>query len=94
MLKTKLEMYVGVLKILAQNDSVKTGNIEYRLNLSNDELKIYLGFLLKQGLVDEQKLSNTRVAYLITQRGIGVIKFFKELKQELPITKEISTSYG
>jgi predicted transcriptional regulator len=88
MRKTKLEIYVGVLKILAQNDSVKTSNVADELNISTDELKIYLDFLLKQYLVDEQKLSYNRVVYSITQRGIRVLKYFKELKQELPINRD------
>lgn len=87
MRKTKLEMYVGALKIIAQNPSVKTCNVTNELNISTDELKKYLGFLLKQGFIDEQKLSNNRVVYVITQRGIRVLKYFNELKQELPITK-------
>ena len=85
MQKTKLEMYVGVLKILDQNDSVKTTNVAGSLNLRTYDLKIYLVFLLKQGLVEERKLSNYRVVYLITQRGRRVLKYFKKLKQELPI---------
>ena len=85
MQKTKLEMYVGVLKILDQNDSVKTTNVADSLNLRTYDLKIYLVFLLKQGLVEERKLSNYRVVYLVTQRGRRVLKYFKKLKQELPI---------
>lgn len=88
MRKTKLEMYVGVLKILAQNDSVKTSNVADELNISTDELKRYLSFLLKQCLIDEQKLNNNRVVYSITQRGIRVLKYFKELKQELPTIRD------
>jgi predicted transcriptional regulator len=85
MQKTKLEMYVGVLKILAQNDSVKTTYVADSLNVRTHELKIYLAFLLKQDLVEERKLSNNGVIYLITQRGRKVLRYFKELKQELPI---------
>jgi predicted transcriptional regulator len=87
MQKTKLEMYVGVLKILAQNDSVKTTNVADSLNVRTHELKIYLAFLLKQDLVEERKLSNNGVVYLITQRGRKVLRYFKELKQELPIIR-------
>ena len=86
MRKTKLEMYVGVLKILAQNDLAKTCNVADELNISTDDLKKYLVFLLKQGFIYEQKLSNN-VVYLITKRGNRVLKYFNELKQELPITK-------
>jgi predicted transcriptional regulator len=86
MQKTKLEMYVGVLKILAQNDSFKTINVADELKISTSELEKYFEFLLKLSLVEERKLSNNKVVYSITQRGIKVLKHFKELKQELPIT--------
>jgi predicted transcriptional regulator len=85
MRKTKLEIYIGVLKVLAQNDLVKTVYVADSLSVRTPELKIYLEFLLKQGLVEERKLSDNRVVYLITQRGRRVLKYFKELKQELPI---------
>ncbi len=87
MWKTKLEMYIGVLKVLAQNVSVKTTDVADSLNVRTCELKKCLTFLLKQGLVEERKLSDNGVVYLITQRGRRVLKYFKELKQELPIVE-------
>jgi predicted transcriptional regulator len=42
---------------------------------------------LKLSLIEEQKLSHKEGAYVITQRGIRVLKHFKELKQELPIIR-------
>jgi len=44
-----------------------------------------LSISFEAGLVEERKLSNYRVVYLITQRGRRVLKYFKKLKQELPI---------
>jgi predicted transcriptional regulator len=85
MRKTKFETYVGVLKILAQNDSLKTSNVAGELKISACELEKYFAFLLKLSLIEERKLSNNKVVYLITQRGIRVLEHFKELKQELPI---------
>jgi len=82
--KTKLEIYVDLLKILVQNDSLKKTNVEDARKSSN-ELKMCLVFLVKEGFVDERKVSHNRMVYLITNRGIRVLKHFKELKPELPI---------
>jgi len=51
-------------------------------------LKEYLDFLMKQGLVEERTIGKRRVVYAITQRGITVLKYFRELKQVLPIVEE------
>jgi predicted transcriptional regulator len=85
MRKTKLETYVGILKILAQNDSLETSNVTNDLKISSSELEKYFAFLFKLNLIEERKLSNIKCVYSITQRGIRVLEHFKELKQELPI---------
>jgi predicted transcriptional regulator len=90
--KTKLEMYVDVLNILAQNNLHKTDDIADGLNISFKELKICLTFLLKQGLVDKRKVGNYIEDYLITQGGIRVLRYFNELKQGLPMRGEINRS--
>jgi len=43
---------------------------------------------MKQGLVEERTMGERRVVYAITQRGITVLKYFRELKQVLPIIEE------
>jgi predicted transcriptional regulator len=90
--KTKLEIYVDVLKILAQKDSHKTDSIVVALNIGVAELKMCLTFLLKQGLVDKQKVDSYGVDYLITPQGIRVLRHFNELKQRLPSIEEIRVS--
>jgi len=89
MQKTKLEMYIRVLKIVYQNGSFETGHIEDSLNINTNDLKSYLAFLLKQGFIDESKVRNNRMVFLITHRGIRVLEHFKELKQELPIIRDV-----
>jgi DNA-binding PadR family transcriptional regulator len=44
--------------------------------------------LIKQGLVEERTAGKRRVVYAVTQRGITVLKYFRELKQVLPIIEE------
>jgi predicted transcriptional regulator len=60
----------------------------YKANVNCSVLKEYLDFLLRQNLVEEQTVGKRRVVYAISQRGITVLKYFRELKQILPITEE------
>jgi predicted transcriptional regulator len=60
----------------------------YKANVNCSVLKEYLNFLIKQGLVEERTIGKRRVVYGITQRGITVLKYFRELKQVLPIIEE------
>jgi predicted transcriptional regulator len=60
----------------------------YKANVNCSVLKEYLDFLIKQNLVEERTIGKRRIVYAITQRGITVLKYFRELKQVLPIVEE------
>jgi predicted transcriptional regulator len=60
----------------------------YKANVNCSVLKEYLEFLIKQNLVEERTIGKRRVVYAVTQRGITVLKYFRELKQVLPIVEE------
>jgi predicted transcriptional regulator len=60
----------------------------YKANVNCSVLKEYLAFLIKQGLIEERTVMKQRLVYAVTQRGITVLKYFKELKQVLPIVEE------
>jgi predicted transcriptional regulator len=60
----------------------------YKANVNCSVLKEYLDFLIKQTLVEERTVGKRRVVYAITQRGITVLRYFRELKQVLPIVEE------
>jgi len=47
-----------------------------------------LDFLLVQGLVEERIDGKKRVVYANTQRGITVLKYFRELNKALPLIEE------
>jgi predicted transcriptional regulator len=81
-------MYLDILKVLAHRGPLKLTHVMYKANVNCSILKEYLEFLIKQGLVEEKKLGKCRVAYGITERGVTVLKHFKEFKQVLPITEE------
>jgi predicted transcriptional regulator len=64
----------------------------YKANVNCEVLKEYLDFLLKQNLIEERIVSKNRVVYAVTQRGITVLKYFRELKMALPIVEEARNS--
>jgi len=81
-------MYIDILKVLAHRGPLKLTHIMYKANVNCSVLKQYLDFLIKQNLVEERTAGKRRVVYAITQRGIIVLKHFRELKQVLPIIEE------
>jgi predicted transcriptional regulator len=81
-------MYVDILKVLAQRGPLKLTHIMYKANVNCKVLKEYLDFLAKQGLVEEKIIGRERLVYAITQRGVTVLKYFRELKEVLPIVEE------
>jgi len=91
MRRSKLEMYVDILKVLAQRGPLKLTHIMYKANVNCNVLKEYLDFLLKQGLIEERMAGKSRTVFAATQRGITVLKYFRELKQALPIVEEART---
>jgi len=86
--RSKLEMYVDILSVLAQRGPLKLTHVMYKANVNCSVLREYLDFLLKQSLIEERTVGKRRVVFAITQRGITVLKHFRELKQVLPIVEE------
>jgi len=90
--RSKLEMYVDILKVLARNGPLKLTHIMYKANVNCSVLKEYLDFLIAQNLVEEKTVGKKRIVYAITERGITVLKYFRELKAVLPIIEEARTN--
>ncbi len=88
MRRSKLEMYVDILKALAHRGPLKLTHIMYKANVNCSVLREYLDFLIKQNLVEERNVGKSRTVFAITQRGITVLKYFRELQQILPIIEE------
>ena len=81
-------MYVDILSVLSHRGPLKLTHVMYKANVNCSVLKEYLDFLMKQELVEERPLGKRRIVYAITQRGLMVLKYFRELKQVLPILEE------
>lgn len=94
MRRSKMEMYIDILKVLAQNGPLKLTHVMYKANVNCNVLKANLDFLIKQNLIEEQitikKRNKTKISYAITDKGRTVIKYFNEINIALHISKEKS----
>ena len=88
MRRSKLEMYLDILKVLAHWGPLKMTHIMYKANFNCSVLEEYLDFLIKHELIEERILKREKKVYAITKRGITVLKLFRELKGVLPIVEE------
>ena len=88
MRRSKLEMHIEILRVLYHNGPQKLTHLMYKANLNPNVLKEYLGFLTKQGLVEERSVGKDRAVFTVTQRGVTVLKSFREIKQVFLIAEE------
>jgi len=92
MRRSKLEMHVDILKVLARHGPLKLTHVMYKANVNCSVLRQYLDFLIQHNLVEEQTLHKKRhkirVVYAITERGLTVLKYFRELNSALRIIDE------
>jgi predicted transcriptional regulator len=94
---SKLEICVDILKVLAENGSLKASDIAAQSNASVNTLEGYLEFLINQGLIEERLVGKRSIVYVNTARGTSVIKFFTELDKTLTVVedgKTLPVKYG
>ena len=85
---------MDILKVLVHWGPLKLTHVMYKVNVNFSLLDGCLGFLIKQGLVEAKILSRERKVRAITQRGVAVLKYFRELKEGLPIVEETGKGSG
>ncbi len=88
MSRSALEIYVDILKVLAKGNTLKVIQVMYQANVNFSALKAHLCFLETHGLVEERILGKREVVYLITKRGIMVLKYFHEIDWEPQMIEE------
>jgi predicted transcriptional regulator len=86
--RSKLELHVDILNVLAQKGPLKLTHIMYKANVNCRILNEYMDFLIKQGLVEKRIIEKERIVFSVTQRGRTVLKYFRELTQAIPIIEE------
>ena len=88
MRRSKMEMYIDILKVMAHNGPMKLTHIMYKANVNCSVLKEYLDFLIQQELIEEKTVGKKRIVYAISEKGIKVLKYFRELKVMLPVVED------
>lgn len=84
--RTRLEVLKDLLEVLQKNKQVKITHLIYKANLSNNSIKPYLEYLLKNSLI-EQIIVNEKRMFKINLKG-------NEFLQEFNKIKVFSESYG
>jgi predicted transcriptional regulator len=81
MRRSKLEVYIDILKVLALKGPLKLTHVMYKSNINCRVLKEQLEFLIKNEMVQERKLAKNRAVYAITPKGMQILKTFREINQ-------------
>jgi len=88
MRRSKLEVYIDILDVLATKGHLKLTHIMYKSNVNCKVLKEQLEFLVKNRLVEERTLGKERLVYGITPKGTQILRAFGEIKQVFPEEEE------
>jgi predicted transcriptional regulator len=88
MRRSRLEVQVDILNVIAQEGPLQLNNIINRINLSGKLLMENLSFLIKQGLIEEVTVGKNGVSYANTNRGAAVVRFFSSLRKTLSVKEE------
>ena len=82
MRRSKLEMYVDILRILASQGPMKLTQLVHKTDLSQGFLKQHLRFLIQQSLIEKQNFSKGEIFYTITERGLRVLNIVVPIIEE------------
>ena len=80
--RSKLEMNLDILKILASQGPMELTQLMNKADLSQSVLEQHLDFLIQQNLVEEQNLGKGETFYVITERGLRVLKIVVPIIEE------------
>jgi predicted transcriptional regulator len=89
--RSKLELYLDILKILSHNMPMKPTEIMYGVNVCYRFLELYLDFLVQQDLIERKAVNGRRTTYVITQKGLNTLGKYEELKKTLSLGGEMDS---
>ena len=92
MRRSKLELHLDILKVLNQAEMMNPTQIMYKVNICYMYLEKYLEFLIKQNLAERRASGGSRAEYIITQKGLDLLRTYVELEQALLIGRTIKES--
>jgi len=78
--RSKLELYVDILGVLARDGPLKSAQLLHKANVNCSAPNEKLNFLMRQNLVEEKAIKQKHLGYAITKRGATVLGHLRELK--------------
>jgi predicted transcriptional regulator len=85
--RSKLETCLSILETLGSHGPLKITHVMQKANVNCNVLKNYFDFLIRQGAVEEKYVKGDKIVYAITERGLYLIRCFKELDRVVPMVK-------
>ncbi|MGQ9719238.1 MAG: winged helix-turn-helix domain-containing protein [Nitrososphaerales archaeon] len=89
--RSKLERLIDILKVIADADSIRQTHVMYKANLTWDELKKDLQWLMSLELIERTTMSEG-IFYRITSMGLDILSHFDKIESTLKLSLEKSPS--
>ena len=80
--RSKLKICIEILCILASNGPMKLTQLTTKVELNKTRLKQHLRLLKNRDLVERQKLGENKIFYVVTERGLKVLKVIGPIIKE------------
>jgi predicted transcriptional regulator len=74
--RSRVEILYDIIS--AAKPSSKKTHLMYKGNLSYQQLDLYLNFILKNGLIEERFVDETRL-YFVTDKGMEFLRLFEDM---------------
>ena len=82
MTRSKLKICNEILLILASQGPMKLPQLTTKIELSKTRLEKHLRLLKRRSLVERQKLGEGEIFYVVTERGLKVLKIISPIIKE------------
>jgi predicted transcriptional regulator len=80
--KSKLMVCIEVLCTLVSNGPMKLTQLMDKFEMDESRLKPHLRLLWNRGLVEEENLGDNNIYYVVTERGLKVLKVISPIIRE------------
>ena len=80
--KSKLMIYIDILCNLVSNGPMKLTQLRDKFEMDESRLKPHLRLLWNRGLVEEENFGDNTIYYVVTERGLKVLKVISPLIRE------------
>ena len=82
MYRSKLKICIEILSILASRGPMKLTQLTTKVELNKTHLRQHLRLLKKRNLVEKQNLGENKLFYVVTERGLQVLKIIGPMIKE------------